>query len=129
MGSFIEVNDTLPLTVEQGFPANILDINRQSTSNPVTLKEVEGRIFEFHNKPSARIFQRDPVRLYLVQKIDGKWLFWGHALLQTQQWEKTDPEDNDSWTTSGSYIINKIYDPEYQKAVTINESVPGLSYF
>jgi len=35
----------------------------------------------------------------------------------------------ESKTTSGKYKIIKIYDPAYQKLITINESSEGKSYF
>ncbi|MBL4604592.1 MAG: hypothetical protein JKY02_02710 [Flavobacteriaceae bacterium] len=63
MGSFVEINDTLQLTDEQGFPVDIFNLEKHR-KNPITLKDVEGKIFEFKNKPSARIFQIDPVRVY-----------------------------------------------------------------
>lgn len=132
MGSLIEINDTLQLTNEQGFPASILNLERHQ-KDPITIDEVKDVVFEFKNKPKARIFQTDPVRVFLVHNIDGKWLFWGHALVQTQTIEKdpnmTSKDEEVSWVTNGTYVISKIYDPEYQKEVTINESIPGLSYF
>ena len=132
MGSFIEINDTLQITEEQGFPASLLNIERQAT-DPVTIDEVKGIVFNFKNKPSARIFQKDPVRVFLVQNINDKWLFWGHALVQSQTVEKKLNDDGswdgESWITNGSYVISKIYDPAYQKIATMNESPDGLSYF
>ena len=74
MGSFVEINDTLELTAEQGFPEDILNRDNHLRS-PVTLQEVADRIFEFRDKPSPRIYQLDPVRVYYVQNLNGKWLF------------------------------------------------------
>ena len=132
MGSFIELNDTLQLTEAQGFPTSLLDLERHQ-KKPITLDEVKNIVFEFKNKPSARIFQKDPVRVFLVQNIKGKWLFWGHAYVQSQTIEKQLNQDGtwdgQSWVTNGTYIITKIYNPEYQKIVTINESPSGISYF
>ena len=56
MGSFVEINDTLELTVEQGFPADIFQLEKHK-KHPITLEDVKGKVFEFKNKPSARIFQ------------------------------------------------------------------------
>jgi hypothetical protein len=132
MGSFIELNDTLQLTEAQGFPASLLNVEHHQ-KNPITIDQVKDIVFEFKNKPSARIFQKDPVRVFLVQNIDGKWLFWGHAYIQSQTIKKQlNPDgtwDEESWITEGTYIINSIYAPDYQIIATKNESPSGLSYF
>ncbi len=131
MGSPIEFNDTLQLTIEQGFPANIL--NREShCKNPLTANDLKGREFTFKNKFDARIFHLDPVRVFLVHNIDGKWLFWGHALIQKQEIKKVNPGPGwklGDWETTGTYTIEHIYDPDFQQAFTINESPAGRSYF
>jgi uncharacterized cupin superfamily protein len=76
MGNYIEVNDTLQITLEQGFPSDILNLDCHQ-KNPVMYSDLEGKEFEFLDKPRARIFHLDPVRVFLVENIDGKWLFWG----------------------------------------------------
>lgn len=132
MGSFVEINDTLQLTNEQGFPVHIFNLEKHQ-NNPITLKDVEGMVFEFQDKPSARIFQIDPVRVYFVHNIDGKWLFWGRVLIQSQKVEKLLNEDGSwiegSWKTSGSYTILNVYDPEYQKTFTFNEAPDDRNYY
>lgn len=132
MGSFVELNDTLQLTKEQGFPAHIFDFERHQ-KHPITTEEVAGRTFSFTNKPAARIFQLDPVRVYYVHNIDGKWLFWGRVLIQSQHIEKKLDDkgcwDGQSWMTSGTYKILNVYDPEYQKTFTLNEAPPDRNYF
>jgi hypothetical protein len=125
MGSMVEINDTLQLTTEQGFPSDILDIARHQI-NPVTLDDVKDRIFTFRNKPSARIFQLDPVRVYYVHNIGGKWLFWGHVFIQSLSITK-DVKGN--WITGGTYKIVEIYDPAYQKMFSLHESPPGAGFF
>ncbi len=82
MGSFIELNDTLQLTSEQGFPSQLK--LRKHLKKPIKVSEFKGRVFEFKNKPSARIYKTPPVRNFLVQNIKGKWLFWGHCLIIEQ---------------------------------------------
>lgn len=74
MGSFIEINDTLQISKEQGFPEELnYEIHKM---NPFHSSDFEGRIFEFQNKPNLRIYKIPPVRNFLVQNIDGKWLYW-----------------------------------------------------
>ncbi len=132
MGSLVEINDTLQLTTEQGFPSDILDLKKH-LKKPVTIEKVKDKIFSFKDKPSARIFQLDPVRVYYVHNINGKWLFWGRIFIQSEtiyksldakgKWKEGD------WLTSGTYKIIDIYSPEYQKKFTLHEAPPDRNYF
>lgn len=112
MGSFIEINDTLRITKTQGFP-DFLDYETHR-KKPFTLKNVEGKIFEFKDKPAIRIYKTPPVRNFLVEDIGGKWLYWGlvHVVEITHDYRKQ--------TTSGKYIIIHLYTPgEMKQAQTI----------
>ena len=125
MGSFVELNDTLQITTEQGFPAEILDLKRHK-KDPVKLESVASQIFEFHDKPGARIYHLPPTRCFLVHNINGKWLYWGKIAIL----EQTISGDSENQrTTSGKYRIIEIYDPEYQEQITRHETSEGLSYF
>lgn len=132
MGSLLELNDTLQITAEQGFPVAVLDLERHR-KEPITLDAVKGQVFSFQKKSKARFFQSDPVRVYLVQNTAGKWLFWGKAYIQSQTIAKRlDAQGNwvnEEWETSGTFIIADIYEPGYQEAFTRREAPPGLSYF
>jgi hypothetical protein len=130
VGSAIEVNDTLQLTREQGFPCNIL--NRAThVSSPIATESVSDRIFAFE-KDDARLFHLDPVRVFLVENIKGKWLFWGKALIQSQTIRKKLEADGSwcegSWMTVGTFKIIDLYDPQYQEAFTKKECPRGKSY-
>jgi hypothetical protein len=107
MGSFIEINDTLQLTTEQGFP-NELDYEKHR-AKPFLVEDFENQIFEFKDKPNVRIYKLPPVRNFLAQNIDGKWLYWGlvHIIEITH--------DNVKQTTSGKFKIIQIYTPEEMK--------------
>lgn len=132
MGSMVEINDTLQLTTEQGFPADLLDLTKHQ-KKPVKLSDVQDTIFEFKDKPSARIFQLDPVRVYYVHNINGKWLFWGRVFIQSETIHKNvDAKGNwkeGDWLTSGTYKIIDVYDPKYQKAFTLHEAPSDRNYF
>ncbi len=132
MGTMIEVNDTLQLTAEQGFPAKLLD-REKHCKKPVRPEAVAGRIFKFHDKPVRRIFQLDPVRVYFVQNIGGKWLFWGHVFIQSLTIAKRLAPDGswkeDDWVTSGTFLITEIYEPDYQKEFTLREAPADRNYF
>ncbi|MDD5147901.1 MAG: hypothetical protein PHH08_00380 [Candidatus ainarchaeum sp.] len=124
MGSFVELNDTLQITTEQGFPASTLDLQKHQ-KKPISLDSVKDKVFEFHDKESARIFHLAPTRVFLVHNIGGKWLYWGKAIMleQTIKW------DGKNHKTSGKYKIIQIYSPDYQIQITKNETNPGKSYF
>ncbi|MBW2981583.1 hypothetical protein KY343_01760 [Candidatus Woesearchaeota archaeon] len=107
MGSFIEINDTLQITNEQGFPSE-LDYEKHK-QKPFTAEDFEGKIFEFKDKPKVRVYKLPPVRNFLVQNIDGKWLYWGlvHIIEVVH--------DNVKQTTSGKFKIIYLYTPEEMK--------------
>ncbi|MCA9459426.1 MAG: hypothetical protein KC589_09040 [Nanoarchaeota archaeon] len=75
MGSFIEINDTLQISKEQGFPEEL--VYEEHKINPFLASDFKDKIFEFKNKSKIRIYQLPPVRNFLVQNIGGKWLYWG----------------------------------------------------
>ncbi|MEK7174648.1 MAG: hypothetical protein AAB759_03250 [Patescibacteria group bacterium] len=104
MGSIITTNDTLQLTREQGFPAALdLEIHLKT---PYEAKDFDGKIFEFKNKPSIRVYQAPPVRNFLVENKNGKWIYWGlvHILEITH--------DYGNKTTSGKFKIIYLYTPD-----------------
>ncbi len=125
MGSYIELNDTLQITTEQGFPEDLLNLEKQKSS-PATLEDVRDKVFEFFGKSGARLFHTAPNRCFLVHNINGKWLYWGKIIMIEQTIKG---ESKDSQTTSGKYKIIEIYDPEYQVQITKHETSGGLGYF
>lgn len=140
MGCFYEINDTLLLTKDQGFPSDILDIERHQ-KKPITVADVKGKLFSFRNKPAARAFQLDPVRVYLFENTkNDKWLGWGRAFIQSLTIERRkglEPSDPagpisfnaSDWVTSGTFVIIDIYDPQYQKIFTSHEAPQAWNYF
>ncbi|MBU0953081.1 MAG: hypothetical protein KKA90_01515 [Nanoarchaeota archaeon] len=107
MGSLIEINDTLQISKEQGFP-EVLDYEKHKIK-PFTADDFKDKIFEFRDKPKIRIYKLPPVRNFLVQNIGGKWLYWGLVhVLEIHH-------DNVKRTTSGKFKIIYIYTPEEMK--------------
>lgn len=125
MGSHLELNDTLRITDEQGFPSDVLNLEKHR-KNQIKLEDVENRILEFHDKPGARIYHNAPTRCFLVHDIKGKWLYWGKIVILEQTIRGMNKETQ---KTSGKYKIIQIYDPRYQEQITKNESPKGASYF
>jgi hypothetical protein len=112
-----EFNDTLKLSYAEGFPA-VLKMNGPSRAVK-NIDELVGQSFSFQ-KDGARKFH-DEARVFLVQAIENKWLYWGHAKILEQHVE--------DGTTYGRYQITKLYNVDYQKIVTKNEAPEGKSYF
>lgn len=109
MGSFIEANDTLQLTREQGFPKE-LDIELH-LKKPFKTEDFKDKVFEFRDKPGIRIYHAPPVRNFLVENRNGKWIYWGlvHILGVVHNYENK--------ITSGRFKIIYLYTPEeIQKA-------------
>lgn len=129
MGSGVEINDTLQITTEQGFPSK--QMNRaEHVRNPLTTEMFSGKIFTFQGKLGARIFQLSPVRVYLVHNVEGKWLFWGKiAVIEQSITQVHEGARAGEWETGGKYSILEIYDPVYQELFTRRESPKGRSYF
>ncbi len=123
MGSFIEINDTLRITKAQGFPSE-LDIAKH-LKNPYTLSDVEGKVFAFTAKPKIRVYKAPPVRNFLAEDIDGKWLYWGLCYIT----EIT--HDYEAQVTSGKFKIVRINTPEeMQQMFTLTHfSNPEQNYF
>jgi len=121
MGSQVEFNDTLQITTEQGFPTE-LELE-QHLKQPFTVQDFSGRVFEFRDKAGVRFYHPAPGRVFLVHNLNGKWLYWGHV----QVIEQTIHADTN--TTSGKFIITKIYEPEYQHQISQHEVEPGKGYF
>ena len=123
MGSFIEINDTLRITKEQGFPAG-LDIKKH-IEQPYKIEDFKNKIFEFKAKPKIRVYKIPPVRNFLVEDIDGKWLYWGrcHIIEINHDYLKQE--------TSGKFKIIAINTPVQMKQAfeLIDFDRPELNYF
>ncbi|MDR1694265.1 MAG: hypothetical protein LBR70_03630 [Lactobacillaceae bacterium] len=123
MGSFLELNDTLQISKEQGFPVKELDIKKH-LSSPYKTEDFAGKVFEFKNKPAIRLYKSPPVRNFYVQNIDGKWIYWGlvHILEITHDYVNK--------TTSGKYEIIYINSPEEMKqAYNLIDRREDFNYF
>ena len=107
MGSYIETNDTLQITREQGFPKELQ--YKKHIVKPFTADDFKDVIFEFKDKPNIRVYHRPPVRNFLVENINGKWLYWG--LIHITEIK----HDYIKGTTSGKYKIIYINTPEEMK--------------
>jgi hypothetical protein len=122
MGSFIEINDTLQLTREQGFPIE-LDLEKHLV-NPFKAEDFADKVFEFKDKKAIRLYQIPPVRNFLAENRDDKWIYWGrcHIVEVTHDYEKK--------TTSGKFKIIYINTPEEMKqAFKLTDSRPEMDYF
>jgi len=137
VGSILEINDSLQLTTGQGFPVGIFNLERHR-ANPITLDEVGDCLFSFQGKPGPRFFHLDPVRVFWFHNLEGRWLAWGHVVIQEQTISRNpaasshgsaiNVSDPAQWVTSGTYRVAQVYDPEYQRAFTRNDLPAELAY-
>jgi hypothetical protein len=122
MGGKIEINDTLQITCEQGFPEE-LDL-KTHLKTPYSTDQFKDKIFSFRDKPALRVFESPPVRVFLVENLDGKWIYWG--LIHIVRID----HDYVNKTTSGKFKIIYIYTPEEMKqAHSLIDRVPETDYF
>lgn len=122
MGSFIELNDTLQLTNAQGFPEE-LNLEKH-LKDQFSAEYFKDRIFEFKNKPEIRVYKIPPVRNFLVENRNGKWIYWGlvHIIETTCDYVKK--------TTSGKFKIIYINSPEeMKKAHELIDRNPETQFF
>lgn len=123
MGSFIEINDTLRITKEQGFPAE-LDLETH-LQKPYTLDSVADKVYEFKAKPDIRIYKAPPVRNFLVEDVNGKWVYWGLCFIQSVE------HDYVTKATSGTFKIVRLNTPEEMKQMfkLTHFNKPEQNYF
>lgn len=107
MGSFIETNDTLQIDKEQGFPSEL--VLETHLKHPYNANQFADRIFEFKAKPSIRLYHAPPVRNFLVENKNGKWIYWGLVHIVEVC------HDMIHKTTSGKFKIIHINTPEEMK--------------
>jgi len=105
MGHTIEINDTLKLARGVSLPSGLS----------------EGGTYPFRIN-GRRLYNLAPVRVFLVEEIDGRWNYIGHALIH----ELTINADKNE--TSGRFTLIKIYDEPYRRAANLNESPAGRGY-
>lgn len=105
MGSPIELNDTLKLKRGAGFPADVR----------------EGDVHRFSIK-GRRIYNLSPSRVFLVEEIDGKWNYVGHAMILAQS------IDAQADRTLGEFRITKVYPRDYAAMANLIEAPPGKGF-
>ena len=107
MGSFIEINDTLRITKEQGFPQE-LDLETH-LKTPYSLDEVKDKVFHFTAKPKIRVYKIPPVRNFLVEDYSGKWVYWGLCYILSIE------HNYELEETSGTFKIVRLNTPDEMK--------------
>lgn len=119
MGSNIEINDTLKISKERGFPQELK--LEQHVWQPFGEEQFRRRQFPFWNK-DERLYHRTPTRCFLVEETpEGLWIYWGHAQVIQQTIKQG--------RTEGIFEIAKLYDPRYQLLNTVMEAPQGKSFY
>ena len=104
MGSIVEFNDTLKLPGE--------DLPKQ-------LAVGMDCVFR---RPGVRIFHPVPVRVFLVEVVDGKWNFLGKATILEQTIDAVKHE------TRGVFRIQSLYPDAVRKIMNQHEAPEGKGY-
>lgn len=104
MGSQIEINDTLKIKTEN-LPAELTVGSRHEF-------KIDGK----------RIYHLDPVRVFLVEEINGKWNYIGHVLIKKLI---IDSEKNE---TGGIYEVSLLYPENYQQYANEFEAPRNKGY-
>lgn len=104
MWSFIEINDTLQISKEQWFPSELnYEVHKNKPYNAADFKD---KVFEFKGKDKIRIYKIPPVRNFLVENINWKWLYWWLIhIIEVKH-------DYVNWLTSWKFRIIHIYTPD-----------------
>jgi hypothetical protein len=105
MGNLIELNDTLKLKRGAGFPENIR----------------VGGVYDFIIS-GRRLYQLKPIRVFLVEEIDRKWNYIGHAMILQQT------IDAISDKTSGTFEVILLYPQEYRNLLNQYEPPAGKGF-
>jgi hypothetical protein len=106
MGTTFKHNAVLKLTHEEGMPERL---------------QVDER---YHFKlDGIRVFPLYPGEATLVHEINEKWRYAGLVRI-TQQ-----TIDAENKFTSGVFEVSRIFDEEYSRLASINESPLGKSYY
>ncbi|HZE87345.1 MAG TPA: hypothetical protein VE090_04010 [Methylomirabilota bacterium] len=91
---------------------------------PYRLEDFQNKIFIFTNKPDIRLYKIPPVRNFLAENVNGKWIYWGlvHIVKVNHDYVKK--------TTSGKFKIIRINTPEEMKqAFNLTDTRPEFNYF
>ncbi len=121
-GFIKEFNDTLQITREQGFPEEL--ILEKHLEKPFIAEDFIEKVFEFSDKKNERIFQEPPIRNFLVENRNGKWIYWGLIHIFDVVY------DPDTKTSSGKFKIIYIYTPKEMKmAHGMIDRNPETDYF
>ena len=104
MGSTVEFNDTLKLS-------------RDDIPRPLAI----GREYTFR-RPGIRLFHPDPVRVFLVEEVEGKWNFLGKVTVLEQTIDAVKQE------TRGIFRLQSLYPDDVRKTMNQHEAPDGRGY-
>lgn len=125
MGSKVEMNGALQINEKQGFPIDLLNVNEHQESG-IDFDSIKDVVFSFGNKSNARVYQIPPSRNFLIQNLDGKWIYWG--LIEVIEQSISSKGDGLS-VTSGKFKIISLFEPEVQREITKSLARSDKSFF
>ncbi len=104
MGSIIEFNDTLKLP-KKDLP-NQLAVGMECA----------------FQRPGVRIFHPAPVRVFLVEDVDGQWNFLGKIIILEQTIDAVKQE------TRGIFRVQALYPNDVRATLNQHEAPEGKKY-
>ena len=122
MGTLIKINDTLQITREQGFPKEL--VLEEHFKNNFKTEDFAEKVYDFKDKDGIRLYQVPPVRNFLVENKNEKWIYWGLCHILEVNY------DYQNKITSGKFKIIYINTPEeMKKAHELIDRNPETNYF
>ncbi len=122
MGTQFTHNDSLQITREQGFPNEL--VYEQHVQKPLKAEDFRDRVFEFHDKQGLRFYQAPPVRNFLIENVNGKWLYWGLVYILELHLDYVNQ------IASGKFKIIYINTPEeMKKAYELIDRRPETNFY
>lgn len=82
---------------------------------------IEGEMREVEMK-GIRYYHLDPVRVFLVQEIEGKWNYIGHAIVKELHLK------SDRGTTLVKFVVKQLYPKELVLMINQLEAPIGKAY-
>jgi len=120
--STFELNDTLQISKEQGFP-EVLQIEKYILDKHIP-EWIIGTDFEFTSKAGLRNFVAYPVRVFLVENYNGKWIYWWLCQIVETKIDYVKRE------TSWKYRITRLFNPgEMKQAFNLIDGRPEYDFF
>ena len=115
MSSYIEKDDFLVLSKEEGFP-KVLDIEKHKIS-PIDFETIRDQVFEFKNVNKILYFSSEPVNIPFGEVKDNNYIFWGQISLLELKHNYVNNTSSGKFKITMLFPYERIKKPEQGKGV------------